>query len=101
MPFRKKPVEVGAIQWRGDNWIETAKFHQGDHFTTTDCGLIFGSPTSSCRSTQYGDVGQVLAALRNAALIAGTVLSADQTMGRAAALGSDIEIGPRSLDLFF
>ena len=59
-----------------------------------------GSP-APCRPLQYGDVGQVLAALRNAALIAGTVLSADQTMGRAAALGSDIEIGPRSLDLFF
>ena len=35
MPFRKKPVEVRAIQWRGDNWDEIAKFHRGDHFTVT------------------------------------------------------------------
>src|SRR5712691_5766559 len=35
MPFRKKPVVVRAVQWRGDNWDEIAAFHRGDHFTTT------------------------------------------------------------------
>jgi hypothetical protein len=35
MPFRKKPVEVRAVQWHGDNWNEIAAFHRGDHFTTT------------------------------------------------------------------
>lgn len=35
MKFRKKPVEIRAVKWTGDNWDEVAAFHRGDHFTVT------------------------------------------------------------------
>jgi hypothetical protein len=35
MQFRKRPVVIRAVEWRGDNWDEIAAFHRCDHFTTT------------------------------------------------------------------
>jgi hypothetical protein len=52
-------------------------------------------PFSGC------DVGEILAALRDTALVAGSVLSADQAVGPALTAGANIQIGAGRLDLSF
>jgi hypothetical protein len=55
-------------------------------------GLLFGG------SLQGSNVDKVLLPLSDATLAAGTVLSADQAVGPAAAVSLDVEIGARRLD---
>jgi hypothetical protein len=38
MFFRKKPIEVRAVQWRGDNLNEIAAFHHGGRFEVSPEG---------------------------------------------------------------
>src|SRR6266404_3187959 len=51
------------------------------------------------RPLQYRDIRQVLAALRDAPVVAGAVFLSDETVWRAAALRSDIQIGACRPDL--
>jgi len=31
--FRKKPVDIRAVQWRGDNWDEVTAFHSSERLS--------------------------------------------------------------------
>lgn len=40
MKYRKKPVEIEAIQWKGDNFIEIDNFITCEHYTYPSVGIV-------------------------------------------------------------
>jgi hypothetical protein len=43
--FRKKPIDVRAVQWRGDNWDEIVAFHPGARLAMTADGTTLNIAT--------------------------------------------------------
>ena len=40
MKYRKKPVVIDAMQWKGDNWIEIDEFVTCNHETFPSDGVV-------------------------------------------------------------
>jgi hypothetical protein len=54
--FRKKPVDVRAVQWRGDNWDEVAAFHGSERLSRNADGTSLSIDTlEGIMQAQVGD----------------------------------------------
>jgi hypothetical protein len=53
--YRKKPVEIDAMQWTGLNWLEIDRFITVQHRTFPTDGLIFISTLEGEMRADKGD----------------------------------------------
>src|SRR5579871_142937 len=54
--FRKKPVDIRAVQWRGDNWDEVAAFHSSERLSRNADGTSLSIVTlEGIMQAQAGD----------------------------------------------
>lgn len=52
--YRKKPLTIQAVQWRGDNMLEIHQFAGQDFYGLAPCGKL---QINTLEGTMTGDVG--------------------------------------------
>ena len=55
MKFRKKPVEIEAVQWNGENWLEIDRFITSEHRTYPQMGVVCIDTLEGTMEANIGD----------------------------------------------